>query len=285
VAENYLGEILKNAKQRLFRVGISTWALDAEIILAYILDLRKEQLITHDNYVLSPKQLEDFEAAVEKRLNFMPVQYIIKKAEFMGLDFYVDSHVLIPRADTEMLVEAAMDYMKASEAQTLLDICTGSGAIAISLAKYCPGLVKITASDISAKALAVAHVNAVDNGVAEKIEFEESNLLENITGLFDIIVSNPPYIREADIKELSANVAAYEPFIALSGGEDGLFFYRKLAEECGFYLNQNGRIFLEIGYDQAESVTEIFFDQGFCRISLIKDLAGLDRTLIFGKNI
>ena len=285
MAEKYLGEVLREAKQSLFRADIATWALDAEIILSYIMDLRKEQLITHDKMILTPKQLEAFELALNNRIEAMPVQYIIKRCEFMGMDFYVDENVLIPRPDTEILVEAAMEYVREISAKSVLDICTGSGAIAISLAKYCPSLKKITASDISAKALAVAHVNATDNGVREKINFEESDFLENIEGSFDIIVSNPPYIREADIKRLEVNVKAYEPLIALSGGEDGLFFYRKMAEESAFYLNDNGRIFLEIGYDQAEDVTEIFGRKGFKRISLLKDLAGLDRTLIFSKNI
>ena len=280
-----LGEVLRNAKQTLHLKGILTWSLDAELILGHIMGLRKEQLITHDKEFLSDEQIEKFELALDKRLDLMPVQYIINKAEFMDLDFYVDENVLIPRADTEILVEAAVDYINKAKVQNVLDICTGSGAIAVSLAKYCPDLEQIIASDISAKALSIAHTNAGNNGVGEKIKFEESDFLENITGKFDVITSNPPYIREADIRTLSANVAAYEPVIALSGGVDGLFFYRKLAEESGSYLNDSGRIFLEIGYDQAEDVTEIFLAKGFLRISLLKDLAGLDRTLIFSKNI
>jgi len=282
---NYLGDILKEAKQALRISGISSWSIDAEIIMGYITDLRKEQLITHDKQALSTKDIAGFKTAIGKRLNLMPVQYIINKAEFMGLDFYVDGHVLIPRPDTEILVEAVIEYIKESKAQRVLDICTGSGAIAIALAKYCPEIKEIVASDISKKALAVAYVNAVDNGVGDKIRFEESDFLENITGKFDVIVSNPPYIREADIDELEVNVKAYEPLIALAGGSDGLFFYKKLAEECEDYLNESGRIFLEIGYDQAEAVTGIFSKNGFKSFSLLKDLAGLDRTLIFGKNI
>ena len=285
MAEKNLGEILRDAKSRLHGNGISTWALDAELILSYVTGLRKEQLITHDRNILSEKQLVEFEEAINKRLKAMPVQYIIKRCEFMGLDFYVDEHVLIPRADTEILVEAALGYINERSAGSVLDICTGSGAIATALAKYCPCLKRITASDISAKALAVASKNAENNGAGEIIEFAESDLLQDIIGRFDVIVSNPPYIRQADIETLGENVKAYEPLIALSGGEDGLFFYRKMAEEIGFHLNDKGRIFLEIGYDQAEDVTKIFEAKDFNRISLLKDLAGLDRTLIFSKNI
>jgi len=277
----FLEDILRDAKKELREAGISSWAIDGDILMAHALGWRKESLITNNRHALSDEELEFFNTLIEKRLNFMPVAYIINRVEFMGLDFFVDENVLTPRPDTEILVEAAIEFINENGARSALDMCTGSGAIAISIARFCPS-VKVTAADISQAALEVARINGEKNDV--QIDFVESDMFENIEGAFDIIISNPPYISAQEMTELSDNVSKYEPHMALYGGEDGLSFYRRLSK-VGEYLSRMGVIIIEIGAHQKDAVVDIFIKENFCLYSAFKDLAGLDRTLIFGKNI
>ena len=192
----------------------------------------------------------------------------------MGLTFKVNEHVLIPRQDTEILVEEAMRYL--SDGMRILDICTGSGCILLSLLKYsneCEGL----GVDISDDALAVARENAQNLGL--EAEFRHSDLLEKVEGKFDMIVSNPPYIETAVIDTLMPEVREHEPMLALDGREDGLYFYRRIVEQCTSYMTRGARLFFEIGYDQGEAVKDMMIHKGFCEVEIIKDYAGLDRVV------
>ena len=276
-----LEDVLRDAKKILRDAGISSWALDADILICHVLKITREQLIIRNKSVLSDDELELFQKNIEKRRKLMPVAYITNYVEFMGLDFYVDENILIPRPDTEILVEASIKYINENNVKTVLDICSGSGAIGISIARYCPH-VKVTALDISRKALDIARINSKRNNVC--IDYIESDMFKNVKKTFDIIVSNPPYISQIEMDELPKNVADYEPHMALYGGKDGLSFYKILAES-GNYLNSYGKIFIEIGANQKNDIIDIFKKENFILHSALKDLAGLDRTLIFGKNI
>lgn len=210
---------------------------------------------------------------VEKRASHIPLQYILGSTEFMGLTFKVNENVLIPRQDTETLVE---EVMKVADQKAILDICTGSGCIITSLAKLCD-LSAAVGVDISSKALKVAKDNVDSNGV--NVQLLESDLFQKVEGTFDIIVSNPPYIASALIKELMPEVRLHEPMLALDGNKDGLYFYRKIIDLAGTYLNREGLIYFEIGYDQGEAVKNLLEIAGFSSISVIQDLAGLDRVV------
>lgn len=221
------------------------------------------------------RQLTDDEearlvAALEKRASGMPIQYVFSRAPFMGYEFYVDERVLIPRMDTENLCEAAYNYISRKRGAKVLDLCAGSGAIGLSLKKMCPHI-SLTLSDISADAGEVQRINA--EGL-EGVEILTGDMFETVAGRkFDLIVCNPPYIPSRDIPGLQAEVQL-EPKLALDGGDDGLDFYRLLAEKYRDHLNEGGRIYMEIGYDQAEAVCALF---GGC--SVIKDLSGNDRVV------
>ena len=213
---------------------------------------------------------------------FTPVQYIIGHTEFGGLEIKVNEDVLIPRPETELLVEVAADlaYCLQHKVQRpqVLDLCTGSGCIAIALTKKLPDC-KIVASDISEKALALAGENAKLNQ-AEQIEFIKSDLFDNLKGLFDVVVSNPPYIAELEFSELQEEVLK-EPRVALYGGEDGLLFYRRIFNTAGKFLNDGGYVAVEIGYGQSKSVKDICEGvKGFKIVDIRKDLSGIDRVIV-----
>ncbi len=250
-------------------------SIEARVLICYILNKNNTYIIANINDEISEKEEQELLKALEKIKNGCPIQYITHHQEFMGLDFEVNENVLIPQPDTEVLVENAikivLDKYNNKEVK-ILDLCTGSGAIAISLKKYLPNA-KVHASDISKKALDVARINAEKNSV--KINFIHSNMFENIKDKFDIIVTNPPYIRTNEIAKLSKNVQA-EPKLALDGGEDGLKFYKIIAKEVSKYLNNDGTLLMEIGFDQGKTVTELF-KGSIC----IKDYANNDRVVIW----
>ena len=219
---------------------------------------------------------------MQDRLKGRPIAYIVENREFMGLDFYVKEGVLIPRPDTETLVEELIDICKAKENLHILDIGTGSGAITISLAKYLPTSM-VKSLDISDIPLEVGKQNAITNGVSERIEFIKSDLfnsIENTDMKFDVIVSNPPYIPKCDIDTLHTQVKDYEPYNALEGGEDGLDFYRKITAQSKKYIKENGILAYEVGHDQAKDVAEIMVNNGYTNIYTKKDLQGIDRVVI-----
>ena len=250
--------------------------------------MNKFELVINHTQEISEEKINDFEIGLEKIKKGYPIQYITNHQEFMKLDFYVDENVLIPQPDTEILVEEVIKYCaelsqknQLSSPLKILDLCTGSGAIAISLAKYIENC-EITATDISNKAIQIAKLNAEKNLVHKKINFIESDMFENIpTTNFDIIVSNPPYIETEVIQTLSTEVQM-EPYIALDGGHDGLDFYKKIINNTENYLNPNGNIFLEIGYDQKDKVFDLI-KQHNPKITpiCIKDFGGNDRVIVY----
>jgi len=274
-------DLIQSGASILKDIGIESFVLDCQLLLAHALGADKQYIILNPNEDVCSEDYAKFQKLIERRANREPLQYIIQKCEFFGMDFYVDENVLVPRPDTEILVEASIKYINENNVKTVLDICSGSGAIGISIARYCPH-VKVTALDISRKALDIARINSKRNNVC--IDYIESDMFKNVKKTFDIIVSNPPYISQIEMDELPKNVADYEPHMALYGGKDGLSFYKILAES-GNYLNSYGKIFIEIGANQKNDIIDIFKKENFILHSALKDLAGLDRTLIFGKNI
>ncbi len=284
-----VGELIKRAKAALNDIS-DTPQLDAEVILCNLLDFDRIQLYIYPEREISQEICRKYWDMIALRKSHMPIQYITRRQEFMGMDFYVDERVLIPRGDTEILVEEALarylqDY-KGREI-SLLDIGTGSGAIAVSLARLIEAST-VYAIDISPDALAVAEKNAEALGVKERLHFRLGNLYEGIssdglTKAFDFILSNPPYIPQLVVEGLAAQVKDFEPHLALSGGEDGLDYYRQIVAEAHSYLKPCGWLMLEIGYDQGEAVKALLLKQDFQEVRIIKDLAGLDRVVV-GKN-
>ena len=259
---------------------ITTPKLKVRLLMQYVLEKPRQYLIIYDNEPLTRQQEDKFFDGISKLSKDIPIEHITHKKEFMKLDFFVDENVLIPRQDTEILVEEVIEIAKKINAKKILDLCTGSGAIAISLAKYLSNT-QMTALDISSKALEVAKLNAKTNNVESQITFVESNLLENLPKeKYDIIVSNPPYIKQDIIKELDREVQK-EPHIALDGGKDGLDFYRKIIDSGYEYLKYGGYLCLEIGYDQKEEVMNLLDNNGqYINKICIKDLYDNDRVII-----
>lgn len=259
---------------------ISTPKLKARLLLQYVLKKPRQYLIVYDNQKLTDKEKEEYLKYIELLTQGEPIEHITHQKEFMKLNFYVDENVLIPRPDTEVLVEEVMKIAKKIKAKKILDLCTGSGAIAVSLAKYLENT-QLTALDISGKALDIAIANAKNNHVQDKITFVESNLFENLgQEKYDMIVSNPPYIRRKEIEALDKEVRK-EPRLALDGGEDGLEFYRRIIDEGYAYLKYGGYICLEIGYDQKEEVMQLIeaekqYSGTYCK----KDLYDHDRVIV-----
>ena len=275
-------ELVKQGQLKLFRSGINDHDYDAWILVEKICDIsRTEYFIKmHDEVPLDIE--EKYFQAIEKRMTHYPLQYIVGEWEFMGLPFKVNENVLIPRQDTELLVEKAVevigaDYYVDKQDVNVLDLCTGSGCIAISIAKMCPNT-KVTGSDLSEKALEVANENANLNKV-DNVHFKKSDLFTNIKGKYNIIVSNPPYIKSEEVEKLMPEVREYEPRMALDGDADGLKFYRKIIDECKEYMEKDGYIIFEIGYDQSEQVKELLRQKGFTDIEVLKDLSGNDRVV------
>lgn len=265
-------ENLEFAVRVLNENNIEDALIKSRILLANILDKSKEFLVVNADKELALEEV--FQNCVRELANGKPLQYITHKQEFYGINFYVNESVLIPQPDTEVLVEEVIDIANNYDKCSILDLCTGSGAIAISLSKSLDNA-NVMASDISYEALQVAKKNDKDN----KIKFIKSNMFENITDVFDIIVSNPPYIKTKVIDTLSIEVQK-EPIIALDGGNDGLDFYRVIASEAYKHLNQNGYLCLEIGDDQNDEVRELLEKANYKNIYSKKDFAGNDRIII-----
>ncbi len=260
--------------------------IESSIILEHVLGMDKPHIIINNNNVIGEEKYDEINYLISKVEKGYPIQYITHKQEFMGLNFYVDENVLIPQPDTEILVEESIKIIekKCTTKQELriLDLCTGSGAIAISIADYIINNknesavdIKIVASDISEDALEVANKNCeniIKNNIS--IDFVKSDMFKNIEGKFDVIISNPPYIKSEEIKTLSKEVQN-EPHIALDGGEDGLKFYKAIKDNMDKHLKENGTLLMEIGYDQKQDLLEIF-EEANC----IQDLSGNDRVII-----
>ena len=247
---------------------------DAWLLLEMGCKIDRKFYYMHMEDDLPDDLLKEYELAVKKRAEHIPLQYIVGETEFMGLKFKVNSNVLIPRQDTETLVEEALKKVKPG--MKVLDMCTGSGCIIISILHNVEG-VKGYAVDISKQAVNVAKENAKLNEVP--VLFERSDLFEMVTEKFDVIVSNPPYIPTDVIPQLMPEVQVFEPVEALDGKEDGLYFYRKIVEQSRDYLNPGGYLMFEIGYDQGKDVSEMMTDAGFSDVCVKKDLAGNDRVV------
>ncbi|CEN31910.1 peptide chain release factor N(5)-glutamine methyltransferase [Paraclostridium sordellii] len=275
-------EILIKYMEKLSSIS-DTPKLDTEILLQKALgDVDRLYIQLNLDKKLSDEELKCFNEMINDRLNGRPIAYIVKNREFMALDFYVEEGVLIPRPDTEPLVEEVIELSKGMKDVTIVDIGTGSGAISVSLAKYIKNSY-VYSLDISDKALSIGKKNAVNNEVDDKIEFIKSDVFTGIKDRnlkLDIIVSNPPYIKKEDIKTLHTQVKDYEPYIALEGGEDGLDFYRTITEKSLKYLKSNGILAFEVGHDQANDVCTIMENHGYKKIYTKKDLQGIDRVVI-----
>lgn len=274
-------DILKNGIKILEENEIEESTLKARMLLANILGENKEYLIIHGEDEISDKLNDSYLEKINRLKNHTPIQYIINKQEFMGYDFYVDSNVLIPQPDTENLVEEVVMIAKSLSKENIkiLDLCTGSGAIAISLSKILDANTLVYGSDISKNALKIAEENAIQN--YSKVVFFNSDIFKNISQeyKFDIIVSNPPYIETETIKTLPEEVKN-EPHIALDGGRDGLYFYREIIKNAKQYLNQDGYLAFEIGYNQRTQVEKLFDENGYRNIYSKKDLSGNDRIVV-----
>lgn len=275
-------EILKKEINNLKQNNIENSTLKVKILLANILNVKKEYLLIHSEEEVKQEDKIKYENNINELIKGKPLQYITNKQEFMGLNFYVDENVLIPQPDTEILVEKAIEIAETTQKNKILDMCTGSGCIAISLAKNINNA-QIIATDISNNALNVANKNAINHNVENKIKFINSDMFNNIEEKFDIIVSNPPYIETVTINKLEIEVQN-EPHLALDGGIDGLKFYKIITNNAFKYLNENGYLLLEIGYNQQESVTQLLQDTGkYKNIETIKDLGGNYRVVIARK--
>lgn len=254
--------------------GVPDAALDAWYLLQMVCKIERSYYYVHGEEDITQDAQKEYEIAVQKRAEHIPLQYIIGEQEFMGLRFKVNSIVLIPRQDTETLVEQVLKIVKPG--MKVLDLCTGSGCVLISVLKNAPELTGM-GSDISKTALLVAKENAKLHEV--DAEWVRSDLFDNITETFDVIMANPPYIPTGEILSLMPEVRDFEPENALDGGADGLDFYRKIAGQVKDYLNPGGYVYMEIGYDQGEAVSELMRNAGFTEVEVIKDLARNDRVV------
>ena len=276
-------DIIIKYSQELEKIS-DTPRLDVELFLQKALGgVDRIYIHLNLNKELTTEQYDEFIKYINDRINGRPVAYIVGNREFMWLYFFVKEGVLIPRPDTETLVEEIIELCKnKSEQINILDIGTGSGSITVSLAKYIENS-KVMSFDISDIPLEVGKINAINNEVDNKIEFVKSDVFSAIKDTekqFDVIVSNPPYIPKKDIETLHTQVKDYEPYNALEGGEDGLDFYRQITKESIDYLKQGGILAYEVGHDQAEDVSEIMKSYGYTKIYKKKDIQGIDRVVI-----
>lgn len=269
-------QLIRRGEEKLASAGVEEAKQDAWLLFSFVTGYDRTEYFLNRDSEIDPAQEQKYEEFIGKRKKRIPLQYLTNEAYFMGHRFYVDERVLIPRQDTEVLVERVSKLVK--EGDRILDMCTGSGCIILSLllgTRAGSGI----ASDVSMEALAVARRNARGLQV-ENIEFVQGNLFENIEGQFDVIVSNPPYIRTAVVEELMPEVLEHEPRLALDGREDGLYFYREITSNALNYLKKDGYLCYEIGYDQGTQVKELLESAGFEEVFVYQDLAGLDRVVI-----
>lgn len=275
--------LLRQAGERLAASGIDTAALDARLLFQAASGLRHEDIVAEPELAVAHDVVERFSLLIARRSRFEPVSRILGTREFYGRSFRVTPEVLDPRADTETLIEAALGLAQGREALRILDLGTGSGAIAVTLLAELPRATAV-ASDLSAAALRVAMVNAEALGVAGRASFVQADWFAGIGGSFDFIVSNPPYIRLGEIAGLAPDVREFDPQMALDGGPDGLEAYRRIASEAGGQLAPQGRVVLEIGAGQENAVNNLFEAAGFSRESLHFDLSGQARCLVFSRS-
>lgn len=273
-------ECYEQGCRTLQAAGIEEATLDARLLLEAVCGTDRNDLLVHGEQPVMPQAEEKYLHWIRQRAEHIPLQQLTGEQDFMGLTFAVNEHVLIPRQDTEILVEEVLKELH--DRMRILDMCTGSGCILLSLLHYsndCEGL----GVDLSAEALEVAGQNVLKVLTPEKAEhahFLQSDLFEKVEGKFEIIVSNPPYIASAEVEKLMPEVRDHEPRMALDGTEDGLHFYRRIIKEAGKHLVNSGMLFFEIGYDQGQAVSELMRAQGYREIQVVQDYAGLDRVVL-----
>ena len=273
-------ECYEKGSRILNEAGIEEFTLDARLLLEAVCGTNRNDLLVHGEQPVEPEAEEKYFGWIGKRAGRIPLQQLTGEQDFMGLTFTVNENVLIPRQDTEILVEEVLKELH--DGMRILDMCTGSGCILLSLLHYsndCEGL----GVDLSAEALEVAGRNVLKVLTPEKAEhahFLQSDLFEKVEGKFEIIVSNPPYIASAEVDRLMPEVRDHEPRMALDGTEDGLEFYRRIIAEAGQYLVSSGMLFFEIGYDQGQAVSELMRTEGYCEVQVVQDYAGLDRVVL-----
>lgn len=268
-----LKEALAKAVDKLQQMEVPDADIDAWYLLSYVTGLDRAAFFLHGEEPMAEADMIRYRDLVTKRGERIPLQHLTGEQEFMGLDFHVNEHVLIPRQDTECLVERVLPYV---DGKRVLDVCTGSGCIAIAIAKLGKPFI-VHGVDISEEALAVARQNATELNAS--VELFAGDLMTKMDGQYDVIVSNPPYIPPSVIEGLMPEVRLHEPMLALDGGQDGLEFYRKIARQAVARLVPNGRLFLEIGCEQAAAVAEILQKQGYREVQVFQDLAGKDRIV------
>lgn len=278
-----INELIKIGVDKIKGRQYSNPVLEATLLLGKLMNVDKVYILTHGRDTVPEEIVEKYMEAIKKRSQGYPIQYIIKEKEFMGLNFYVEEGVLIPRADTEIIVEYILEYIDKiypQEEIKVLDIGIGSGAIGLSIAYYKKNTF-VYGVDISPEALKIASINR-DRFKLENVKLLESDLFDKINKeeKFHIIVSNPPYIPTGDIDKLQEEVKNYEPRIALDGGKEGIAFYRRIIPESREYLEEEGLLIFEIGYDQGKQVEAIMEQEGFKAVKILKDLQGLDRAVL-----
>lgn len=275
-------ELINTGTMTLKDKGIDTARLDAELLLGNVIKKNRIYLITNKEEEVTKEKADKYFDLIEKRRNKMPVKYILNECEFMGIDFYVEEGVLIPRGDTEILVNEVLKNIEEDEEKQVCDLCCGSGAIGISLAHLRKNI-KVDLIDYYPIPQKVTKINIEKNNVVDRTSFIKSDLLNEAVEnerKYDIIVSNPPYIEEEEINNLMDDVKKYEPHTALNGGIDGLNFYRKIVEQSKKVLNDNGILAFEIGYNQGEAVSLLMKENNFKDVKVVKDFASLDRVVI-----
>lgn len=273
-------ECYEQGCRTLQAAGIEEATLDARLLLEAVCGTDRNDLLVHGEQTVAPEAEEKYLNWIRQRAEHIPLQQLTGEQGFMGLTFAVNEHVLIPRQDTEILVEEVLKELH--DGMRVLDMCTGSGCILLSLLHYsndCEGL----GVDLSAEALEVAGRNVLKVLTPEKAEhahFLQSDLFEKVEGKFEIIVSNPPYIASAEVEKLMPEVRDHEPRMALDGTEDGLHFYRRIIKEAEKHLVNSGMLFFEIGYDQGQAVSELMCAGGYREVQVVQDYAGLDRVVL-----
>lgn len=280
-AECTMHQVLQNGEQYLADCGIDDSATDAWLLFEYVTGIRRAMFLAERRSSMEEGKQERYYELIRQRGTRIPLQHLTGEQEFMGLTFKVNEHVLIPRQDTEILVEEALKRVRPE--MKILDMCTGSGCIAVSIAKladiykHAQMNLCMHAADISEQALAVAQQNIA--ALEVQVQLIHSDLFSEVTEKYDMIVSNPPYIRTSVIEELEEEVRVHDPFIALDGKEDGLFFYRRIVEASSNYIKDGGYLLFEIGHDQGEDVSCLMKEHGYTDVQIFKDLAGLDRVV------
>lgn len=280
--EKTIGDLLDIGSKILKAEDIDTYMLDAQLLLCNVLAKDKVYIITNREKEVSAKDEKEYLNLIEKRKGKMPIKYILGETEFMGLDFDIEEGVLIPRGDTEILVEEVLSVIGEDDEIEICDLCSGSGAIGISIASY-RKKIRVDEIDFYNIPEKITKKNIVKHGLEDRVIFIKSDLLSEAIKeekKYSIIVSNPPYIKAYEIDNLMDDVKKYEPHTALDGGDDGLIFYRRIIKESKYVLKENGLLAFEIGHDQGEDVSELMKEAGFSNIKLVKDLAGLDRVLL-----